>query len=206
MPTDLEFLLDGDKNKTLVDEILKQYMEDRVIVFNQGVDDGLLEDVILHIWKWNMEDKDLPVDKRKPIRIIINSCGGDVYSATALIDVIKTSKTPVYGVATGLVASAAFYIFVGCHKRYAFQNTVLLMHDGELQLQSTSVKAKQTMQFFGEMDKRIKDYIIERTKITEDFYDEHFSDEYYMYANAVGRDLGCVDYIIGEDADIDDIF
>ena len=40
--------------------------------------------------------------------------------------------------------------------------------------------------------------------MTEEFYEEHLDREFYMYADEA-KELGCVDKIIGEDCDLDEI-
>ena len=61
------------------------------------------------------------------------------------------------------------------------------------------------MKFFEEMEERTKQHVLKYTKRTEEFYDKHYDQEYWMYANDKGKELGMVDYIIGEDCDLDDI-
>ena len=61
------------------------------------------------------------------------------------------------------------------------------------------------MKFFENMEERTKAYVLSRTNMDEEFYDAHYDQEYYMYANEEAKRLGCVDYIIGEDCNLDDI-
>ena len=50
-------------------------LKDREILWNDLIDDGMI-DIPMYILKWNKEDSGLPVEKRKPIKIYINSDGG----------------------------------------------------------------------------------------------------------------------------------
>ena len=45
-----------------------------------------------------------------------------------------------------------------------------------------------------------------RTTMSEEFYDEMYNKECYMYANKEGKEHGCVDKIIGEDCSMEEIF
>lgn len=186
-------------------QIIKENLEKRILVFNDEVNENVVENYALYILKWNAEDKDIPVEKRTPIKIYINSPGGSVFDGELLVDTILSSKTPIRGVAFGLVASMAYRIYIACHERYAFRNTVLLQHDGEIAIANSRGKAKDTMRFFNTMEDRTKQFVLSRTKMTEEFYDEIYNQEYYMYANTDGKELGCVDKIIGEDCDIEEI-
>lgn len=189
----------------LYDEMIRSCLEDRVLVINQDIDDGVVESYVLNILKWNKEDKHVPTEERDPIRIIINSPGGDLVVAMHLCDVILASKTPVHAIGFGLVASAAFHIYIACHERIAFQNSVLLMHDGEMFVQNSSSKAKDTMKFYENIDERVKRHVLTHTKMAEEYYDSHYDQELYLYADSA-KELGAVDLIVGEDVDIDYLF
>lgn len=49
--------------------------------------------------------------KREPIKLYINSDGGEVYDMWGLIDIMLNSKTPIHTYCIGHVMSAAFFIF-----------------------------------------------------------------------------------------------
>lgn len=186
-------------------EIIKENLDDRILVFNDDVSDCVIENYILYILKWNREDKDLPVEKRKPITIYINSPGGDAISGFNMVNVILASATPIKGIVFGMAASMGYHIFLACHERYAFKDSILLQHDGQIRISNSTSKAKDTMKFFENMEERTKAYVLSRTNMDEEFYDAHYDQEYYMYANEEAKRLGCVDYIIGEDCNLDDI-
>jgi len=192
-------------NETIYNDIIVENLDNRVIVFNSEVNNMVLEDIILHILKWNKEDKDLPVDKRQPIKLYLNSGGGDVFSGFNLIDVIASSNTPVYGICFSQCASMAFHIFIACHKRYCFKNSILLMHDGIVGVQNSSSKAKDTMKFFDSIEARTKQHVLKYTSITEEFYDENYNRELYFYGDKEGRELNCVDFVVDEDCKLSDI-
>lgn len=68
--------------------------------------------------------------KEKTLTLYINSTGGDLYQAFALIDVIQSSTHPVRVIGIGAVMSAAFLIFASGTKgeRYAAKNTSFMCH------------------------------------------------------------------------------
>ena len=65
-------------------------------------------------------------------------------------------------------------------------------------------KAKDQMKFQEDMGQHIKEYIISRSKLTSEQYDEKLRIEWYLYA-AEAKKFGFTDFIIGEDCDIDEI-
>ena len=188
----------------LFNEIVKENLDQRILIFNDEVNEGVIENYILYILKWNREDKDLPIDKRHPITIVLNCPGGNVFDGFSVVDVIMQSKTPVRGLCIGMAASMGYHILLACNERIAFKNSVLLQHDGEIAIQNSTSKARDTMKFFEDGEKRTKEYVLSRTKMTEEFYDKIYDQEYWMYATEA-KTLGCIDSIIGEDIDLDDI-
>lgn len=199
--------LTGGGSDDLYEEIIRENLEKRVLVFNDDVNEAVLENYILYILKWNREDKEagIPADKRKKITLIINSGGGDAFSGFNFVDVVTESITPIRAICMSMACSMAYHLFICCKERFAFPNSVLLQHDGELTLQNSTSKVRDTMRFFEDMERRTKEHVLKYTKMTEEFYDSHYDQEYWMYANDKGKELGCVDYIIGEDCTLDDI-
>ncbi len=190
-------LLRDDENYNL---ILSENLERRILIFNDEVEDYVLEDYILYIIKWNREDEFIPEENRIPIKLYINSGGGSVLSANMFKDVIMQSKTPVIGVGFNLVASAAYHIYLACDERICFESTTILQHDGQIMIENSSKKAKDTMKYFDQMDEKLKDFVLSRTLIDSEFYDQIFDTEFYMDAKHA-KELGVVNKIIGIDCD-----
>lgn len=63
-----------------------------------------------------------------PIWLHIQSGGGDIYSAFAIADQIKATKTPVYSIVEGLAASGATIISMACDTRYITPLSGMLIH------------------------------------------------------------------------------
>lgn len=200
---DLMTLL-GPDNDDLYNEVIKENLANRVLIFNSEVSDSIIEDYVMHILKWNREDKLIPTENRKKIWIVLNSPGGDKLAGMMLLDVIKQSKTPVYCLIISLAASMASYIPMVSWKTYAFSHSVVCLHDGEVGVMQTTRKANDTMNFIKACDKRLDNIILENTTITEEYLDNIADREYYMFADEA-KELGIVNYIIGEDCSIDDI-
>lgn len=193
------------ENNNVYEEIIKTNLDDRRIVLNNNIDASILEDVVLHIVKWNQEDKGKDKSARKKIYLYINSNGGDCISGFNLIDVIQASETEVCGVVFSCAASMAAYLIMACDARYCFNNSVILLHDGQIGASNSASKMKDTMKFFDAMDERTKQFVLDNTKITSEFYDEIYDKEYYIYGNGKGKELGIIDYVIGSDVNLSEI-
>ena len=202
---DLSSILDTTYNNTFFDEVIKEYYNNRIIILNNEIDENLIEDCIIYILKWNQSDKGLSKEDRKPITIYLNSGGGDSFIAMQLVDVIKASITPIKIVGMSLVASAAFHIFIAGHERICFDNTIFLMHDGDVTISNSTSKARDTMKFVEELESRYKKHVLNSTQMTEEFYDDHYDIEFYLFGNKA-KEYGIVDKIIGEDCTMDYIY
>lgn len=200
----MEFVLPTGGQSNTYEELYREYLADRTLFFNSEVDDDMVEDIVMYIIKWNKEDKNLPIEKRKPIKIYMSSVGGDTFVAQNVVDVILQSKTPVIGIGLSLVASACYHCFLACHERLAFKNSVFLQHDGSISISNSANKARQTMDFLESGEARSKNFVLSRTKMSEELYDKIFDQEFYMYSDKA-KELGVVDKIIGEDIDFEEV-
>jgi len=65
----------------------------------------------------------------KPLKIYINSNGGEIFAAIPLIDAIKNCTIPVHTYVEGIAASAASLISIAGHKRFITKNSFMLIHE-----------------------------------------------------------------------------
>jgi ATP-dependent Clp protease, protease subunit len=200
---DLLFAMNAETDD-IYQQVIKEYYNDRKIVFNQEIDDNLVENMVLMILQWNKADKDLPIDKRKKIYIYLNSDGGDIVAGNLALSAIKLSKTPVVTVGLAKCASMASYILAAGHERYCFPNTIVLYHDGQTGYVSSGNKGKDIQKFYDELDKYNADFMINNTNMTAEFLEKIKDREYYMFPEEA-KELGIVEKIIGVDCDIDEI-
>lgn len=190
---------------TSVDEIF--YVKDlkqRKLFLNTDIEQMAVCEIVKHIMQYNKDDKDIPVESRMPILLYVTSNGGEIDSGFELIDVIMSSKTPVYTINLGFQYSMGFLIGLAGHKRYATKNAKFLMHDGSNFIYNSGAKAQDQMEFQKRIEERIRRYVIDRSNITEKEYDSKLRVEWYMFAEEA-KEKGFCDFIIGEDCDIDAI-
>jgi len=183
-------------------------MEDvavRHLYLNDEVNENVVNNVIYHILRYNRVDQGKPVDKRTPIILYINSPGGNLSDGFALVDAITTSITPVYTVNLGLAASAACYIFMAGDKRFAMPRSEFLIHEAIVGDLDHLSKMKDRMMFLNnDISEMIKEFVLNHSNILASTYKEHERVEWYMLPKEA-QEFGYVDYIIGEDCDINSI-
>jgi ATP-dependent Clp protease protease subunit len=183
---------------TKVDELLyAEELEKRELYLPEEVDDSIISEIVAHILRYNKEDEGLPVEERKPIKLFINCYGGDVIACFSGIDTIKLSKTPVYGYNLGKAMSSGGLILMACHKRFSYKNAVVLVHQGYAGAQGTTGQVFDTIEFQKRIESRVKDFIIENTKITKQVYSRKLKEEWYLFGDEA-LEQGIVDELITE--------
>ena len=167
-PLGNEIVLDLDSirdilinDKYTADELF--YLRDlkqRKLFLNDGIDQSSVLSIVRNIMQFNADDKEIPVEERTPIILYLVSEGGEVDSGFELIDVIQSSKTPVYTVNLGYWYSMGFLIGIAGHKRFATKNSKILIHDGSTCVYNSGAKAQDQMRFQAKADERIKNYVL----------------------------------------------
>lgn len=193
---DLEYL-ELEVPSTIDDYLTWISYKERKIILNDNIDTSSINRVSHWINRWNYEDdkNGLIGDNRPEITIELTSNGGDVISGFNVVDIIQSSKTPVTITTFACAASMGALILLSAKKRRAYKNSIILIHDGSLQLQGSSRKAKNTMSFYDKLDARVKEYILNNTKITEELYDSKVDEEWYMFADEA-LELGIITEIV----------
>jgi ATP-dependent Clp protease protease subunit len=210
-PEALEALIGGCSpvaqsfNYTWLDSFDMEDLDERRLYINDIIDDEIIMDIGYHILRYNRLDKDIKQEERKPITLYINTDGGGLYSANSLISLIENSVTPVHTVNLGRCFSAGFLIFIAGKKRYTLDNGIFLLHDG----QNGDINA--TGKYFDKasfeknvIEKKVKDYVLEKTAITPKMYDKNYRVEWYMSAEKA-MELNVCDYIVGDNCTLNDI-
>lgn len=135
--------------------------------------------------------------KREPIKLYINSYGGEIYDMWGLIDVILNSKTPIYTYCMGYAMSAAFEIFLAGHKRYCYKHSTFMYHQTNYW---RSGKYQDFVEDRDEMDwlnKKIEEYVINRTNLTKDDIKEirEKKKDFYIHSDKAVK-YGIVDEVL----------
>lgn len=192
-----EYLNNTSELKDL-DNISERYDTiNRVLLLN-GIDEAV-GDAITHLIRmWNMADKNIPVEERVPIKLFVDSSGGDLTSALMMADAITLSKTPVYTINMGTAYSGGLLVFVTGHKRYSFPSASFLFHEGSTSLGSIDAgKFKNYAGYYSNLIDRMKNYIIKNTKVDEELYKEKSRDDWWFFVDEA-IELGFCDEIITE--------
>ena len=104
----------------------------------------------------------------KLLTIYINSYGGDLYQAFALIDVIKNSRHPVRTIGIGAVMSSAFLIFTSGSpgNRIISKNTSLMCHQFSDEIAGKHHDLKATLKESENCNDKMTELLQEATDLT----------------------------------------
>ncbi|MBQ3432852.1 ATP-dependent Clp protease proteolytic subunit [Candidatus Saccharibacteria bacterium] len=172
--------------------------EDKGLYYDASMASSLVE----HILEFNRQDEGLRSDERKPIRLYINSPGGNIAEGFALVAAIELSKTPVYTVNVGQWSSMAFLIGICGHKRFSLPNMTFLMHDGATAMFGSTNKVQDRIDFEKRFEQEvIRRHVLKHSNMDQVDYDALARVELYLLPeDAIKR--GFIDEIV---TDIDAI-
>jgi ATP-dependent Clp protease, protease subunit len=107
------------------DRIGIKLLESSVFLLSGDIDQDNVDECIRWLISENLDRKE-----KRTLTIYINSTGGDLYYAFALIDIMKHSYHDVRTIGIGAVMSAAFMIFASGTpgERYAGRNASFMSH------------------------------------------------------------------------------
>ena len=200
---DTEFIIDLPEDlfdMKLPNSYSLKYYEDlanRTIWINEEINGDLTQELIHYIVKWNREDKDLDEIDRKPIRLLFDSPGGDLDAQAAICSVIELSKTPVIGIAIGLVASAASLIYLSCHARLALKSSYFILHKGSAALSGDFENIMNSIDDYKKEVDKMVNFIIEHSDYKKEEVEECIKKDWYIRAPQA-LEKGLVDEIISD--------
>ena len=154
-------------------------------------------EAIIRFYNQLDDEMDIAVEDREPIKIIIDSNGGDVCATFTMIDAIKMSKTPVWGINIGSAYSGGFFTLISCHKRIAYPHSSFLFHEGSTAAGGTSGQFENFGAFYRKQLAQLKKLVIENTKITEEEYSDIKKDDIWYDADEA-LEKGIIDEIAKE--------
>ncbi len=166
----------------------------RTFLINEDFDDAAWETTFLPIMIQDQKKS------KKPMTILVNSVGGNVYSTTPAVEIIKNIKTPTKIVILGYAYSlAALFILAAKHnpwiKVYAYSFSSFLLHSGSTAVSGTTTAVKDYQKFADKYEKLIKDFMIENSSIDEEEYEKIERQEKYYTAQEM-LENGFIDEII----------
>lgn len=170
---------------------------ERTIYLTEEIKPEMAVSIFEIIRFWNKVDKEdeIPIEEREPIKIYINTPGGDLDGVLSIISAIQASVTPVYTYNIGTAYSGGFFICIAGHKRFALSHTSFMFHEGAAMDGGDAHKFFQHVDFYRYQLTRLKAHVLNCTKITSDLYEEHKKDDWFLDQDDAKK-LGVIDEVI----------
>ena len=172
--------------------------KDRVVWLDKDISENLFDEIKM-ILLWNREDENagIPIENRKPIKLMIHSYGGNLDSAFAMIDCMALSKTPIHTYNLNACMSAGCLIFLNGHKgyRYCMPLSTALIHEGSGGSRGTYEQVQAQNENYKKLMDMMKNNILQHTTIDTKTLNKWKNKEIYLYAEDQVK-YGLADYIV----------
>jgi ATP-dependent Clp protease protease subunit len=175
MPKNLE-------NLQLPDPGLLDYYnlaENRIFYIDYEIDMGIL-DVQRNIVLINIADKDIPIEERIPIKILIDSPGGLLSETMSVASTIIQSKTPVITINMADAYSGAAILLMAGHKRYAMPYSKAMLHTGSGGTSGTFEQTEEQQKNYKRQVEDMGKFILARTGMDEKVFKRNKTKDWYM--------------------------
>ena len=154
-----------------------------------------INDIIQLIYEINEED--IKKTQTEPIKLIVNSFGGELYSGLALIDTIDNSKTPIYTICHGSAMSMGLIVYVAGHYRTASKYSTFMYHEASYSIEGKVVHHKQELNETERIDSICDDYLISKTKLSKKQLNKIKNNQSDWYFDAkTALEYGIIDKIV----------
>ena len=189
-----------DAEQMILDEteiINNQYenlLKNRIILINDVISDLTIEKVVMPLLQMDNDGTG------KKITIYINTNGGSVHDGLVLCNIIERLKTPTDIIVLGYAYSMGSIILMSGKNntnvtRYCYPFSTALIHGGSAYVSGTSSQVKDYFKFNEKFEKRIADFIVSHTNLSEDDYIAIERYEAYMDSTEM-LEKGLVDEIL----------
>ena len=190
-------LKDLGLDNSLPDPVMYQYyknLKNRKIIINDQIGADIVEMVMIPLLDMDNDGTG------KPIEIILNTVGGSLFDGASLCNIIDELKCPTtITVMTYAYSMGSIILMSGKNNpnvtRKCYPFSTALIHGGSAYVGGTASQVKDYFKFNEKFEKRIADFIVSHTNLTEDDYAAIERYEAYMDSDEM-LEKGLVDEII----------
>lgn len=182
-------------NPTQLSPIMYQYYKgilNRRIIINDQISADILEYAVIPLIDMDNDGTN------KPIEIMLNTVGGEIYSGFCLVDALENVKCKTTIRIMGMAASMGILIAMVKNPNITVvcsKFSVGLIHSGSQYMEGSTHAVRDTFKFSERYEELIKEYILKHTTIDEKMYTEIERQEFWMTADDMKK-YGIVDEII----------
>tara|TARA_B100001996_G_C18582461_1_gene562775 strand:+ start:212 stop:790 length:579 start_codon:yes stop_codon:yes gene_type:complete len=116
--------MEKDEESQETDNLASKLLKSRTVVISQQVDAKLTSKVLSQLVLLEQEGDD------KPVTVLINSPGGEIFSGFAIFDMLNFISCPVTTIVTGFAASMGSILSLAADKgrRYSMPQAKIMIH------------------------------------------------------------------------------
>ncbi|MFP4383621.1 MAG: ATP-dependent Clp protease proteolytic subunit [Spirochaetia bacterium] len=179
------------------DALMQKMLKTRTILLTGEINKPLAERVVKQLVL-------LEASGDEPIKILIDSPGGDVNAGYAIFDMIRFIKPDVYLIGMGLVASAAALILLASPKEFrkALPNSQYLIHQPLSGMRGVATDIEIHAREIEKIRKRINQLISEETGKPLDQVEKDTDRDFWMDAEEA-KEYGLVSDVVSTRKDLE---
>jgi len=167
----------SEEKEAGADALSAKFLKTRQIILSGEINKELAEKIARQLLI-------LEADSDEPIRLFIDSPGGDADAGYAIFDMIRFINAPVYTIGMGLIASAASIVLLAAPKerRYGLPNSRYLIHQPMSGMQGVTTEIEIHAQELEKMRMKINQMIAEETGKSVDDVAKDTDRDYWLDA------------------------
>jgi ATP-dependent Clp protease protease subunit len=133
----------------------------------------------------------------KPIKIYIDSYGGQVYQCLGLLSIMEKSNTSIHTIVTGCAMSCGFLISISGHRRFGYEKSTYLYHQVSGGVRGTVKDMEDEVIEAKRLQKMIEEHTLENTKISKDKLQSVYDMKHDWYIDSKqALKLGVIDEVL----------
>ncbi len=134
---------------------------------------------------------------KEPIKLYINSPGGEISSGLAIYDTMKFIKVPIHTICIGRAASMAAWLLCAGTKghRYASENAQIMIHQGRTVMGGTFSDLKISMDEFTRTQNKMVQIFARHTGQDHQAINEAIERDRWMSADEA-KEFGIIDQVV----------
>ncbi len=181
-------------------DIYSLLLKERIVFLGTGINDQVANVIVAQLLYLDSQDPE------KPIRLYVNSPGGQVYSGLAMYDTVQQISAPVMTVAVGFAASFGTVMLTAGTKgmRFALPNATIHMHQplggAQGQASDIEIQAREILRLRSNLNGILAKHTGQELEQIENDTDR---DIYFDAQSA--KEYGLVDHVLDSASELDEI-
>ena len=183
----MDFEITIPQKMSIVEPTLKYPDPELLLLYKQlgsrdlWIDDEISWETCAFLVEYLQYLNTVETDDKTPIKLHINSPGGDLPTMFTIYDTIKKSKIPVDTINEGAAHSAAFIVFLAGRNRTMNPHSIFIAHEGSGAMGGSYRENKAAMAQYEKDVEEMRRIIANETKASEELINKKFEESQDWY-------------------------